>query len=167
MKAKITLLMLFLAKISLAQQVWSDKRRLLPDELRHLPTAIHISHNPSPVYPEINLDTLNYSGKYVWKHNTTVSTNIGKLQVLKAGSFIWFAESGWMPNMKLTAEEFAQMFNCKNARLKKNRSFTFTNNYRFGNQIYGGDALWFVIAADKNGKLYKGIGLVETEDQLR
>jgi hypothetical protein len=152
---------------SWAQQVWTDHSRLLPDQLRGLPTAIMIWHDPSPVYPELNTDTVNYKAKYIWKHSTFVSTGLSGLEVVAAGSFIWFAENGWLRNVQLSKDDFAQEFNCANGILKPNKTYAFSKNYRFGDKIYAGDALWFVIAKDKNGKLYKGFALVETEGTLK
>ncbi len=50
---------------------------------------------------------------------------------------------------------------------KKERYLLSRKNYRYGNNLFAGDALWFVIAKDKNGKLFKGVGLIETEKELK
>jgi hypothetical protein len=44
--------------------------------------------------------------------------------------------------------------------------YTYANNNRYApnaQQLYGGDALWYVLAKDQNGKVYRGLGLLETE----
>lgn len=140
-----------------AQQGWTDKTRLLPDTLRYLPQGITIWHNPNPVFPEWE------NGRYVWKHSTQVRAEVADLEVVLAGSFIWYSEQGWMPNMQFQPREFARRFSCPRGKLKKGQVYSFPENYRYGAQAYGGDALWFVLAKDASGKLYKGIGLVETE----
>lgn len=150
-----------------AQQVWTDKRRLLPDLLRNIPTGINISHSPTPVWPELNTDTVNYPGQYVWKHLTTVSTQLGQLQVIAAGSYIWWKDKGWTANIKLDTKDFEELFNCPAGQLKPNRTYTFLKNYRHEDGLYAGDAIWFVLAKAKNGQLYKGIALVETEGELK
>jgi hypothetical protein len=52
------LLILFLISsqvlLSNAQEVWTDKNRILPDILRQVPVALYIQHSPNPNYPEIN-----------------------------------------------------------------------------------------------------------------
>ena len=50
--------------------------------------------------------------------------------------------------------------------LKKGKTYTFEQNFRFDNQLYGGDALWYVIAEDPNGKRYKGMAIIETESEV-
>ncbi|MBE9661800.1 hypothetical protein [Mucilaginibacter myungsuensis] len=162
-----TIIFFICALTASAQQGWTERSRLLPDQLRNIATGILVYHSPSPVYPEPNLDATTPYGKYVWKHSTYAMAQTEDLEVVAAGSYIWIKDKGWMPNMKLSKDEFADEFDCKDAMLKKGRIFTFKKNYRFGDAIYGGDALWFVIAKDKQGKLYKGYGLVETEGELR
>jgi hypothetical protein len=148
----------------LAQEAWSDKTRLLPDQLRKIPVAITIFHTPNPNYPELNSEQ--EKGTYVWKHSTFVRSETEDLEVIAAGSFIWYSKEGWVTNIQYSQQEFAAQFACKGAVLKKGKTYSFQKNYRYGNQLYGGDALWFVLAKDKNGKIYKGIGLIETEAQL-
>ncbi len=157
-------------KQNIQQNAWSDKTRILPDTLRRVPVGITLYHSPNPNYPEINdtktdIKTTN-NGKYVWKHSTFVRAETEDLEVVAAGSFIWFSEKGWFTNVQYDKKEFSEKFACKNGVLKKGEVYCFKNNFRFGDNLYGGDALWFVLAKDKNGKIYKGMGLIETEDQL-
>jgi hypothetical protein len=147
-----------------AQTAWTDQSRILPDQLRNLPTAIFMGHSPSPVYPALNLLAA-YPGKYSWKHETEAMAKMN-LEVVAAGSYLWLGAKGWVANMKLDKSDFAKLFHCKNGRLKKNKTYTFVQNYRYGDQLSAGDALWFVIAKDQNGQHYKGIALVETESKL-
>ncbi|MCW3464917.1 hypothetical protein [Chitinophaga nivalis] len=152
---------------ALAQVSWTDRSRILPDDLRNIPTAILLYHSPTPVYPMLNDDTIGFPGKYIWKHNTSVKTMMADLEVIAAGSYIWSANKGWIPNIKLDRQEFAKEFSCKDGILKQHRLYLFVKNYRYGNKIYPGDALWYVIAKDNNGKTYKGIAIVETEATLK
>jgi hypothetical protein len=74
-----------------------------------------------------------------------------------------------MANRLMKPEDAAKAFNCPNALLRKGRTYTFGKNWRYAanaGQLYGGDALWYVLAKDKAGKLYKGITLVETESKV-
>ncbi|MGZ3754428.1 MAG: hypothetical protein ACXVAY_00495 [Mucilaginibacter sp.] len=150
-----------------AQEVWTDHSRLLPDQLRNIPDGVFIYHNPTPVYPEINTDTINYPGKYIWKHSTYITSTVSGLRVVAAGSYIWYSAKGWIKNIVMDNAGFAERFNCRDGRLRKGKTYVFTKNYRFGDVIYPGDALWFVIVTDEKGNRYKGIALVETEGTLK
>jgi len=81
------------------------------------------------------------------------------LGVIGAGSYIWYSAAGWQANVKLAKKEFAQRFNCKGGILEKGKRYTFEKNYRYGDQLYGGDALWYVLAKDKEEKVHKGMAL--------
>ncbi|HEX8659461.1 MAG TPA: hypothetical protein VF690_18115 [Hymenobacter sp.] len=142
---------------------WPDRTRALPDELRRLPVGLTLWHSPNPVYPEPNPAV---PGGYVWKHRTAVRAETADLEIVVCGSYIWYSAEGWQRNLRKTPAEFAKVFNCPGGKLKQGVTYTFAQNYRYAasaQQLYGGDALWFVIAKDAQGRLYKGYGLIETE----
>ena len=136
---------------------WTDKRRIMPDKLRGLPVGLTLWHTNNPCVP-VKTDSL-----YLWKHSTMVRAEVADLEFVEVGSFIWYDASGWHPNLKEDAQDFAQNFDNPDGKLPQGKTFTFVKNWRFGNQLYGGDALWYIIARDKSGKLYKGYGIIETE----
>jgi len=150
----------------LASQDWTDKTRVLPDELRKVPVAMYIIHGPNPNYPEIAGKDDRKGFKYVWRHSTTVYSPDKDLEVIQAGSFIWFNEEGWKKNVDYNRKKFAKQFNCPKGRIKAGQEYIFEKNYRWGNNLYGGDALWYVLAKDEDGNVYKGMGLLETEGEL-
>jgi hypothetical protein len=142
---------------------WTDRTRALPDELRRLPVGLTLWHSPGVVHPEPDPAT---PGGYVWKHQTKVRAEDADLEIVVCGSYIWYSAEGWQRNLRETPAEFAELFGCPGGRLKKGVTYTFARNYRYASsarQLYGGDALWFIIARDAQGRLYKGYGLIETE----
>jgi hypothetical protein len=168
MKTPLLLLALGLAPLASAsaQTAWTNHSRVLPDKLRQVPVGLTLWHTPNPNYPEPDPAQL---GHYVWKHSTMVRSEVGELEVVECGSFIWYSEAGWQANMRETPAEFAELFNCPNGRLRPGATYTFVKNYRYADsakRLYGGDALWYILAKDKAGKLYKGIGLIETEAEV-
>lgn len=146
-----------------ATTVWSDRRRVLPDKLRQVPEGLTLWHSPNPSYPAPNPER---PGQFVWRHGTAVRAEVSDLQVLECGSFVWYSEAGWQANRLLSPAEFAAAFNCPGGRLRRGRRYTFADNNRYAPnaaQLYGGDALWYVLATDAAGKVYRGLGLLETE----
>ncbi len=148
------------------QEAWTDKTRALPDMLRKVPVALYIEHGPNPNYPEVNDTGIRSDSKYVWKHSTTVCSPKKDLKVIRAGSFIWYDETGWKENVKHKRMDFADRFECPKGSLSQGSCYTFEKNYRWGSTLYGGDALWYVLAEDKEGNVYKGMALLETESEL-
>jgi hypothetical protein len=136
---------------------WSNKSRLLPDKLRSLPVGLTLWHTNNPCVPVLVGDT------WQWKHSTMVRAEASDLTLVEAGSFIWYDSTGWHPNMSYDRVAFAKAFGCAGGRLRRGKTYTYLKNWRFGQQAYGGDALWYIIARDRAGRLYKGYGLIETE----
>lgn len=159
--------LVFISSVSIyAQEAWTNKSRILPDKLRLIPTTLTLQHSPNHKFPEL-LEEPDNEARYVWKSSTTVCSPSQDLEIVEAGSFIWFSPDGWKQNMMLSKEDFINHFNCPNGILKTGVCYSFEKNYRYGNQLYGGDALWFVIAKNKEGLLYKGFGIIETEGELK
>lgn len=146
---------------------WTNHSRVLPDELRRLPVALTLWHTPNPVYPVPNPAA---PGGYLWKHQTQVRAETADLEIVKCGSYIWYSDAGWQRNLSETPAGFARLFHCPGGRLKRGVTYTFAKNYRYTDRaahLYGGDALWFIIAKDAQGRLYKGYGLIETEVEVQ
>jgi len=160
------MLLTFAFSFPLFSQQWTDKTRILPDELRKIPVAIYIVHSPNPNYPEITINTDNTDSKYVWKHSTSIVSPDIDLTVIKAGSYIWYSEAGWMQNVQYNKRDFTKKFHCPKGKLLKGQRYTFEKNYRYGNQLYGGDALWYILAEDEDGNVYKGMAIIETESEI-
>ncbi|RSK46857.1 hypothetical protein [Hymenobacter rigui] len=146
---------------------WSNPRRVLPDKLREVPVGLTLWHTPNPNYPEPNPDK---PGAFLWKHSTFLRSEVGPMEVVECGSFIWYDATGWKQNMVETPAEFAELFRCPGGRLQPGVTYSFAKNYRYADnarQLYGGDALWYILARDAAGRLYKGLGLLETEATVR
>jgi len=171
MKNLLLPLALLLASATLApaqQPAWTDHSRVLPDKLRQVPVGLTLWHTPNPNYPAPDPAQ---PGQYVWKHSTMVRNELGEpLQIVECGSIIWYSAEGWKANLTETPAEFAELFGCPQGVLRPGVTYTFAKNYRYATSarsLYGGDALWYVLAKDPAGKLYKGFGLIETEATVK
>ncbi|MEN1784939.1 MAG: hypothetical protein AAGF77_07325 [Bacteroidota bacterium] len=148
-----------------AQEAWTNKNRILPDRLRGIPTALRLTHDPNPNYPERNPEP--NGPTYLWDHTTCITPLHADLEIVEVGSFIWSATKGWIPNMKLNKKAFKRRFRTDSTQLVQNETYCYPKNLRSGNTLFAGDALWFVLAKDKQGQLFKGIGIIETEGKLK
>lgn len=150
-----------------AATAWTNHSRVLPDKLREVPVGLALWHTPNPNYPEPDPA---HPGRFVWKHQTIVRADVADLEIVECGSFIWYDARGWQQNMRETPAEFAELFQCPNGRLRQGQTYVFAKNYRYADsarQLYAGDALWYILARDPQGRLYKGYGLIETEATVR
>jgi polyisoprenoid-binding protein YceI len=132
--------------------------RLFPDKLRDLPNEITAAHYPNPCYATYE------DSMYIWKHNITIQAK-EDLQIVDYGSFV-YTDKGWYLRVSMTAADFETSYNCKGGLLKKGITYTDNASWRRDNQLRGGDAMWYFIAKDKNGRLVKGTAPIETEGKL-
>lgn len=132
--------------------------RLFPDKLRNMPNEIIAAHYPNPCYASFE------DSMYIWKHNITIQVQ-EDMQIVEYGSFV-YTDKGWYLRVSLTPADFEKSFNCKGAFLKKGVIYTDIDSWRRGDKLTAGDAMWFFIAKNKNGKLIKGMAPIETEDKV-
>ncbi len=135
----------------------NETGRLLPRKLRGIPFGITAAHNPNPCYAEFE------NGKYVWKHNTTVMVN-QDMQLVEYGSFV-YTTKGWYLRVSYTAKDFDEHYGTKDGMLQKDVVYADPTSWRMSDSLFAGDAMWYYLAKDKSGKLYKGIAPIETEGQ--
>lgn len=136
-----------------------EANRLMPEKLRGLDLGIQGSHFPNPTYATLE------DGMYIWKHNTTVKSVSEDLQLLSYGSYI-YTDEGWILRVTYTPADFEKTYHCKDAVLKKGKTYTDPASWRRSESLTGGDAMWFYIAKNKAGKIFKGTALIETEAKL-
>lgn len=137
----------------------TEPNRLLPEKLRGIDYGILGSHFPNPTYAVFE------DGMYVWKHDTSVKATSEDLQIIEYGSYV-YTDEGWYLRVSYTPEDFEKTYHCKNALLKKGKTYTDPTSWRRSEKLFGGDAMWFYLAKNKDGKLFKGTALVETEAKL-
>ena len=103
-----SLFLLFMLHSSIhAQEAWTDKSRILPAKLRLISNTLTVTHSPNPNFPNITKAPENQF-TYVWKHSTTVCSPTQDLEVVEAGSFIWYSPSGWQENMQFSKVTFIE-----------------------------------------------------------
>jgi polyisoprenoid-binding protein YceI len=136
-----------------------ELNRLLPEKLRGIDYGIQGSHFPNPTYATLE------DGMYVWKHDTSVKATFEDLQIVEYGSYI-YTDKGWYLRVTYDNQFFAKTYNCKDGILKKGKTYTDPTSWRKSEKLFAGDAMWFYIAKNKAGKLFKGTALVETEAKL-
>ena len=161
---KYVIILLIATQPHFAQEAWANHSRIYPEQLQGIPTGLALYHTPSPNYP---VPTNDPDGpKYKWEHDTCIIPLLENLQIIEAGSFIWLKDKGWVPNMKFSRREAEKAFGILDKKLQK-ENYCFEKNTRYGNQLFAGDALWYVLATDKSGTIYKGVGIIETEAEIK
>ncbi|MBY8963208.1 YceI family protein [Flavobacterium sp. D11R37] len=140
-------------------KITSEPNRILPEKLRGINIGILGTHSPNPTLAEFE-DNI-----YIWKHDTAVKAMYEDLEIVEYGSYI-YTDAGWYHRVAYTPQDFEKYYNCPNAILKKDVVYTDPASWRKSEELFAGDALWYYIARNKAGKLFKGLALIETEADL-
>lgn len=115
----------------------------------HFPNPVSASRDPEK--PGLNF----------WKHNTVVMSETEDVTLEEAGSYIYYNDQ-WNLRVTLTPEEFAQYFACPNALLKAGQPYTWNDNWRTDERLYGGWACYYAIGVTAAGERVYGSGPIET-----
>lgn len=128
----------------------------LPEKLRGLPVGLLVQHHPNPCF------AVREGQDYVWRHDTTVQSLVGDLTLTEYGAYL-YTEGGWRLRVALKPDLFARVYRCPGARLRRGRVYADPDNARRDARPTSGDAMWYFLARDGKGRLYKGTALIETE----
>lgn len=134
----------------------------LPDRFAGMEQSLRVSHFPDSVHPTPGLE--GDGSAWYWKHNTAVMTQ-EEVAVLEAGAFL-LGKDSWRLRVEFSPREFAKLFDCKKAVLNPNEPYTFSQNWRSGNEIFPGWAAWYFIGINSKGEKVFGWGPVYTSDKL-
>ena len=131
----------------------SEPNRLLPEKLRNIDYGIVGSHFPNPTYATFE------EGIYIWKHDTSVKSMSEDLTIVEYGSYV-YTDRGWYLRVTYDNKMFEKTYNCKGGILKKGKTYTDPTSWRRSEKLTSGDAMWFYIAKNKAGKLFKGTAYI-------
>lgn len=135
----------------------------LPKPLDQLPIGIQANHFPSPVYA--SEDKTQKEFQYFWKHNTAVLAKDSDIQITECGAYIFY-NAQWNLRVKYSRKDFEKLFNCPKGKMKQGQVYTFPDNWRTDNRLFGGWAMWYFIGTDANGEKVCGYAKLETKGAL-
>lgn len=133
----------------------------MPAILSSAPRTLNVSHFPEVVHPTIDP---NQEGTYFWKHTTTVIAKKSDVQIKKCGAYVYY-NNQWNLRAEFDKKQFSAWFNCPDALMEKGEAYTFPENWRMGEDIYAGWALWYFLGEDKNGDEVIGYEMLYTSDK--
>ncbi|MBX2875387.1 MAG: hypothetical protein KTR30_24945 [Saprospiraceae bacterium] len=161
MKTSILLFTFLLGMQTLAAQAPAETAPL-PEKLAALPQKLKVGHFPSPVLASTDPDE---PGTYFWKHNSTLFSAQEDATIVEGGAYIYYNDQ-WNLRVSMSAKEFAKLFGVQKGLMKAGQPYTFVDNWRRDSRLYGGWAMWYVIAELPSGERVCGIGKLDTVGKL-
>lgn len=130
-----------------------------PDKLRELPRHIKVQH-----FPKIN-DPIKIEDTYYWKHATSILSNDSAITITEYGAYLYY-NNQWNLRKYYSLKELDKTFGTKKQQLNQAQPYTWANNWRTDNKLFGGWALWYFIGTTPDGKTVCGYEMIHTTDNL-
>ena len=149
-------LFLFNTILSYSQSKYeTPPENLLPEKLKNIKKEIVVSNFPKEV------DPVKIKKTYYWKHNTTLFSKNQKIKIKEFGAYIFY-NGKWNLRKIYAIRDLDKFFGTKKQILHPSEPFTWNTNWRTGNQLYGGWALWYFIGENEDGETICGYEKINT-----
>lgn len=160
MRLVLTISLLLLGLNSAAQVNYgTPPEGLIPEKLQDIPRTIQVMH-----FPEEN-DPVKIKDLYYWKHATGVLSNESEITITEYGAYLYYNEQ-WNLRKSYPLSELKGTFGIKNQKMLQGHPYVWTENWRVGDSLFGGWALWYFIGQTPDGKTVCGYARINTTDKL-
>lgn len=132
---------------------------LIPDKLQGLPRAITVTH-----FPEVN-DPVEIDNTYYWKHSTAVLAKESPVKIIEYGAYLYYNDQ-WNLRRSYPLNELKESFGIKKQQMLQGHPYVWVENWRVGDQLFGGWALWYFLGETPDGETVCGYGRIHTTDNL-
>ncbi len=152
--------------------IFSCKEKDLPELLMDMNEGLEVVHSKTEVFAEYNDNTSGDEEKYIWRYETSVSTDLPGLKITEFGVYFWNTKGEWefktIYNRPFNAEEFSEWYGCPDAILTPGTKFTDGNNWSKGDELGGKSArtMWYFIADNEEGERFYGAKEILTVFQM-
>jgi len=132
---------------------------LLPEKLKGLRNVIEVAHFPKECHP-IKIDDL-----YYWKHTTSILSKESEIEIVDYGAYIYYNDQ-WNLRRSYPLNELDTTFGTQNQKMNQAEPYTWPKNYRVGDALFGGWALWYFIGTTPNGETVCGYETINTTNTI-
>ncbi|MBW1295434.1 hypothetical protein [Aquimarina litoralis] len=131
----------------------------LPEKLNQLRRAISVNNFPK------SIDPIKIDDRYYWKHNTGILCKESEITIIEYGAYLFYNNT-WNLRKSYPLKELNKNFKTKKEVMKQSQPYTWTNNWRTDDTLFGGWAMWYFIGITKDGETVCGYEKIETTDKL-
>jgi hypothetical protein len=138
----------------------------MPPELANIPNGIEVGHNPQTVSAVYN----DKDSMYYWVYKTTIKPVNEDIEITQFGSYGWAGdhwEFGTVTGKPFEPKDFAEWYECKDAKMKKGKEYSDKNNWNNARVLQGSKSLWYYIGKNKKGELFKGTAIVNSLPEIK
>ena len=160
MKSICTLIILLSATVVIAQSDYgTPTNEPLPEKIKSLKRSIEVIH-----FPKEN-DPVKIDETYYWKHITSILYKESDLTITEYGAYIFY-NGQWNLRQIYSLKDLDKSFGTKKQKMNQAEPYTWAKNYRTGDQLFGGWALWYFIGETPSGAIVCGYETINTTSNL-
>ena len=160
MKNAITIMLLFISTLGSAQiEYGTPTNEPLPEKLQNLKQVILVNSFPKVI------DAVKIKDQYYWKHTTSILCKDSAITIVEYGAYLFYNNT-WNLRKSYPLKTLDKTFGTKKQKLLQAQPYTWTNNWRIDNKLYGGWALWYFIGKTPTGTLVCGYEKIHTTNTL-
>lgn len=161
MKFIFTSIFIFLLSISSSSQIkyGTPSEKDIPEKLQKLPKKIIVKNFP------VVVDPIKINDRYYWKHNTLIFSKESKITITEYGAYLFY-NGKWNLRKSYPLKELNKNFGTKKQVLKQAQPYTWNNNWRTDNRLFGGWAMWYFIGITDSGENICGYEMIHTTNEL-
>ncbi|WP_299898209.1 hypothetical protein [uncultured Aquimarina sp.] len=131
----------------------------LPEKLSSLRRAISVKNFPK------SIDAIKIDDRYYWKHNTAILCKESEITIIEYGAYLFYNDT-WNLRKSYPLKELNKNFKTKKQVMKQSQPYTWANNWRTDDTLFGGWAMWYFIGITEDGETVCGYEKIETTDKL-
>ncbi len=160
MKSICFLMLLLSTSILIAQSNYgTPTNEPLPEKIQTPRRCIEVLH-----FPKEN-DPIKIDNRYYWKHLTSILCKESDITITEYGAYLFY-NGQWNLRKIYALEELDKTFGTKKQRMEQAEPYTWSKNYRIGDQLFGGWALWYFIGKTPSGEIVCGYETINTTSNL-
>lgn len=160
MKQLLNVILVFVYSTLSAQVNYgTPPQHSIPEKLIGIEQAIDVMH-----FPKEN-DPIKIKDTYYWKHATAILCKTSDIEIIEFGAYLYYNDT-WNLRKSYDLKDLNKNFGTKRQIMKQAQPYVWANNWRLGNQLYGGWALWYFIGQTPTGKTVCGYATINTTTNL-
>lgn len=159
MKTITTILIYIFTTLGYSQSTYeTPKKDQIPESLKDYRVAIKVENFPKENHP------IKINNTYYWKHSTFILSEESEIKIIEYGAYIFY-NNQWNLRRSYPLKELDKEFNTKKQILRQGQPYVWVNNWRTGDTLFGGWAMWYFIGETETGEIVCGYGTINTTDK--
>jgi len=144
---------------STSQEYGTPSEHDMPENLKGIKVDLEVMN-----FPKIN-DPIKIDDIYYWKHSTFILSKHSDVQIIEFGAYLFYNNT-WNLRKSYDLKDFDKNFDTKNQRLLQAEPYVWKDNWRVGEQLFGGWALWYFIGINANNEKVCGYATIHTTENV-